>query len=537
MSAPGTPPLLNAALLRWLDEISNQGVFLTDADLVVRSWNHWLQRNTGRLADDVIGQPLFEVYPELLERGLDRHYTAALAGETSVLAHSLHRHVIPIPRPDAGGGSSLMPQSARIAPLLHEGRVAGTITAIDDVSERVAREAEMRRQITVAENAREMAEDALRTKDEFLATLSHEIRTPLNAVIGWTKILLGRKPDPDMLQRALTIIDRNAIAQARLIEDMLDMARIMSGKLRMEFGPVDLVASTAAAIDVVAPAATAKGVMIHADLGSEPRAIVADAGRVQQVAWNILSNAVKFTGGGGSVFVNIDAGADMVRLTVRDTGEGIAPEFLPYVFERFRQANASASRTEGGLGLGLALVRELVELHGGTINVDSAGRGRGAVVTVAFPQPRLPAHTPRAEVVVGRPLEAVNLLIVDDDPDWCEVLSVSLTEHGAGIVTASSTSQALDWLSDPAHTPPTALIADIGMPGADGYTLISRLRALGGPVSQIPAIAVTAYSGADNVRRAYEAGFQMHRAKPLAPNEVAEAVLEVLQLPRKERRR
>ena len=536
MTAPATPPLLNAAMLRWLDELSNQGIILTDADLVIRSWNHWLQRSTGRAAEDVIGTPLFEVYPVLVERGLDRYYTAALAGEASVLAHSLHRQLLPIPgRPDATSVPGGMPQSARIAPLIHEGRVVGTITAIEDVSERVAREAEMRRQISVAEQAREIAEDALRAKDEFLATLSHEIRTPLNAVIGWTKILLGRKAEPESIQRALTIIDRNAIAQARLIEDMLDMARITSGKLRLEFGPVDLVASTAAAIDVVSPAAAAKGVTIHAELGGEPMAIVADAGRVQQVAWNILSNAVKFTGAGGSVFVRIDTVHDMIRLTVRDTGEGIAPEFLPFVFERFRQANASASRTEGGLGLGLALVRELVELHGGTIAVDSAGRGQGATVVVTFPQPRMPAHAEAVGAIIGRPLESVSLLIVDDDADWCEALATALAEHGAGIVTASSTSEALAWLADAGHPPPNALIADIGMPGADGYVLISRLRALGGPVSQIPAIAVTAYSGAENARRAFEAGFQMHRAKPLAPDDVAAAVLEVLHLSGTER--
>ena len=536
MTAPATPPLLNAAMLRWLDELSNQGILLTDADLVIRSWNHWLQRNTGRAAEEVIGIPLFEVYPELVERGLDRYYTAALSGEASVLAHSLHRQLLPIPgRSDTASIPGGMPQSARIAPLIHEGRVVGTITAIEDVSERVAREAEMRRQISVAEQARAIAEDALRAKDEFLATLSHEIRTPLNAVIGWTKILLGRKAEPETIQRALTIIDRNAIAQARLIEDMLDMARITSGKLRLEFGPVDLVASTAAAIDVVSPAATAKGVTLHADLGDEPMAIVADAGRVQQVAWNILSNAVKFTGHGGAVFVKIDTMRDMIRLTVRDTGEGIAPEFLPFVFERFRQANASASRTEGGLGLGLALVRELVELHGGTIAVDSAGRGHGATVTVTFPQPRLPVHAQEVDAISGRPLESVRLLIVDDDADWCEALATALADHGAGIVTASSTSQALEWLADAGHPPPNALIADIGMPGADGYVLISRLRALGGPVSQIPAIAVTAYSGAENARRAFEAGFQMHRSKPLAPDDVAAAVLEVLHLPRVER--
>ena len=532
---PETPPLLNVAMLRWLDELSNQGIFTTDTDLVIRSWNHWLQRNTGRTADEAVGRNLFELYPELAARGMRRYYQAALEGEVSVLAHSLHRQLLPIPVRGESAAGSGMPQSARIAPLVEDGEIVGTITAIDDVTERVAREAEMRRQIAAAEHAREIAEDALRTKDEFLATLSHEIRTPLNAVIGWTKILLGRKADPDTVQRALTIIDRNAIAQARLIEDMLDMARIMSGKLRMEFGPVDLVASTSAAIDVVSPAAVAKGVTIQADLGTEARAIVADAGRVQQVAWNVLSNAVKFTGPGGHVYVTIEQGPEVVRLVVRDTGEGIAPEFLPFVFERFRQANASASRTEGGLGLGLALVRELVELHGGTIAVDSPGRGLGAVVTVTFPQPR-PAlePVPVPERDVERSLKDVTLLVVDDDADWRELLSVALGEHGARIVTAASATQALDWLTDHRGEPPTVLIADIGMPGADGYTLISRLRLLEGPVSQIPAIAVTAYSGAENVRRAFEAGFQMHRAKPLAPNDVADAVTEVLQRDREE---
>jgi signal transduction histidine kinase/CheY-like chemotaxis protein len=529
---PGTPALLNVAMLRWLDELSNQGIFATDADFVIKSWNHWLQRNTGHLADEVIGRTLFELYPELRERGLERYYKAALEGEVSVLAQSLHRHLLPIPmRLDASGIAPLMPQTARIAPLVHGGRIVGTITAIDDVTERVTREAEMRKQIAAAEEARAIAEDALRTKDEFLATLSHEIRTPLNAVIGWTKILLGRRADPDTMQRALTIIDRNAIAQARLIEDMLDMARIMSGKLRMEFGPVDLVSSTAAAIDVVAPAAAAKGVKIQSELGNEPRAIVADAGRVQQVAWNVLSNAVKFTGSGGTVFVKIEEGPEVVRLVVRDTGEGIAPDFLPHVFERFRQANASASRTEGGLGLGLPLVRQLVELHGGSISIESPGRGQGSTVVVTFPQPRMPADAAPIDILAGRPLEALTVLIVDDDADWCELLSVALSEHGAQIVTASSAKQALAWLSDAGHPLPDVVIADIGMPDDDGYSLVSQLRQLDGPVAQVPAIAVTAYGGADNVRKAYESGFQMHRAKPLTPVDVAMAVIQVLRIP------
>ena len=520
-------------MLRWLDELSNQGIFTTDASLVIRSWNHWLQHHTGHAATDVVGQPLYSVYPELVNRGLDRYYTSALGGEVSVLAHSLHRQVLPIPlRGESTTGAAWMPQSGRIAPLIHQGRIGGPITAIDDVSDRVTREAEMRRQISAAEAARAIAEDALRTKDEFLATLSHEIRTPLNAVIGWTKILLGRKADPETLQRALSIIDRNAIAQARLIEDMLDMARIMSGKLRMEFGPVDLVAATAAAIDVVSPAAAVKGVAIRANLGTESRVIVADAGRVQQIAWNILSNAVKFTGAGGSVDVTIEPAGDVVRLVVRDTGEGIAPEFLPYVFERFRQANASASRTEGGLGLGLALVRELVELHGGTIAVDSAGRGRGAAVAVTFPQPKHHGRDERVERLQGRPLDGVRLLLVDDDPDWCDALSVALTGHGATIVTASSAREALALLLDPKREVPHGMIADIGMPGIDGYALISEIRGIDGPVSQVPAIAVTAYSGPENAKRAIAAGFQLHRPKPVTPDEVAVAVMDLLQLRR-----
>lgn len=381
--AGDAPSLLNAAMLRWLDELSNQGVFTTDAEVRIRSWNRWLVRHTGYLAEDVIGLPLFDLYPELKERGFQRYYEAALAGEASVLAHTLHQCLIRIPIRE--NGRDVMPQSARIAPLEHAGQIVGTITTVEDVTERVAREAEMRRQIGAAEAARAIAEDSLRVKDEFLATLSHEIRTPLNAVIGWTKLLIGRKADEATLQRGLTVIDRNAAAQARLVEDMLDMARIVSGKLRLRLAAVDLVAATAAAIDVVTPASTAKGLRIHAALGDGPRLIVADADRVQQIAWNVLSNAVKFTPPGGAIDVSIRSTDGFAELVVRDTGEGIAPEFIPFVFDRFRQGNSSASRTEGGLGLGLSLVRQLVELHGGSTSVASEGRGKGTVVTIRFP--------------------------------------------------------------------------------------------------------------------------------------------------------
>ena len=530
-----TQPLLHAAMLRWLDEFSNQGIITTDAGLRILSWNHWLERHSGRRAADVIGQRLVDALPEIAVRGFERYYAAALEGEVSVLAQSLHRYLIEIPiRLDVVSTLTMpMPQSCRIAPLTAGGRILGTITVIDDVTDRVRSEAEMRRQITTAEQAREVAEDALRLKDEFLATLSHEIRTPLNAVIGWTRILLSRAVDPAMLNNALRVIDRNARAQSRLVEDMLDMARIVSGKLRLQLAPIDLVAATSAAIDVVAPAASAKGVRIAAALPGRPRAIIADADRVQQIAWNLLSNAVKFTPPGGRVEIAIPDEPGPVRLVVRDTGQGITPEFLPFVFERFRQANASTSRTEGGLGLGLALVRQLVESHGARISVESEGDGRGAVFTVTFPQlqQEFPQELPGIVPISGTPLTGVRVLVVDDDVDWCQLLTVALEDLGAGIQVAHTTADAVSLLGSSELSKPDVILADIGLPGADGYALMNALRAGCGDAASIPVIAVTAYAGTDNERRTKAAGFRMHCAKPLAPDAIARAILTVTRLP------
>ncbi len=523
MADPTT--LLNAAMLRWFDELSNQGIFTTDTDLVVRSWNRWLERHTSLSPSDVIGRSILDVYPEITSRGVDRYYAAALAGEVSVLAQPFHHYLLHVPGKSDSPTASAMPQSSRIAPLLDSGVIVGTITVIDDVSDRVNNEAEMRRQISASH-------EALRIKDEFLATLSHEIRTPLNAVIGWTKILLGRPVDAATLDRALRVIDRNATAQARLIEDMLDMARVVSGKLRLELAPVDLVAATLAAIDVVAPAAAAKGVVIRSIPNRTPHAIIADGDRVQQIAWNILSNAVKFTPPGGSIDVRIVPGEGSVRLVVEDTGEGIAPEFLPYVFERFRQANASTSRTEGGLGLGLALVRQLVELHGGRITVESAGRGKGSTFSVTFPEPSDEiSSVPRSANAIGpHALQSVRVLVVDDDPDWRDLLSLALTEHGADVIAVGSTREALTVLRTTDNRP-KAIIADIGLPGEDGYELLAAVQHMREAIGDIPTIAVTAYAGTDNERRALAAGFHRHYAKPIAPDAVAMAVLELVRSP------
>lgn len=381
IAGPTWPAVINAAVLRWFQELSDQGVLITDDHLRVVAWNRWLEERTGRSAPTVVGRLLTELYPDLAERGLDQLYFDALRGEARIVSQSLHGYLLPIPS-DGGG---YVPQSARVAPLSADARIVGTITVIHDVSERVAAEAEYRAKIAALEVAREAAELALRVKDEFLATLSHEIRTPLNAVLGWAQTAKGREADATLVAKALEVIVRNASAQATLVEDLLDAARIATGKMRLDTAPIALGPVVLAAIDVIRPAAAAKRIAIHVDLDGGAGLVLGDASRLQQVAWNILSNAVKFTDEGGSVEIRLERYADEAVLTIIDTGEGIAPEFLPHVFDRFRQGDGSTSRRHGGLGLGLAVVRQIVEMHGGTIAVDSAGVGQGTRVTVRLP--------------------------------------------------------------------------------------------------------------------------------------------------------
>jgi PAS domain S-box-containing protein len=510
-------------MVRWLDELSSSGVFTTDTALVITSWNRWFERATGRPAASVIGRALADVFPDIGGRGLDRYYQAALHGEVSVLAHRFHGHLVRI---QTAAGD--MPQSARIAPLQTGEEMIGTVTIIEDVSERVHSEAELRRQIAAAEHARTIAEDALRVKDEFLATLSHELRTPLNAVLGWTNILLAHPVNAEMLDRALHVIDRNASAQARLIDDMLDMARIVTGKLRLEMGPVDLVAATLAAIDVVTPTAQAKNITIRKLLGVVPELITADPDRIQQIAWNILSNAVKFTPTGGTIDVRIEPDGDSVRLIIADNGKGISPDFLPHVFERFRQANSSVSRTEGGLGLGLALVRQLVEMHGGRIAVASEGVDRGTTFTVTFPSvadDTAPARGHRSALAADA-LEGCRILIVDDEVDWRDLLGTVLSSSGAEVLGAASAREAMDVLEH--YEGADILIADLALPGVNGYDLMRRVRRLSAPAGQIAALAVTAYAGQSNEQLALDAGFDMFRAKPIPPEDVAATVLELI---------
>ena len=517
------PDILTTAMLRWFTELSNQGIVTTDAALSIRSWNRYLEEYSGRAAADVVGRPLFDVFPELVSRGLDVHFRAALAGEARVLSHSFHRYLIPA-RPDAPERA----QSARIAPLEVAGVIVGTITIVDDVSERVASERELRSQIEASETARGLAEEAVRVKDEFLATLSHEIRTPLNAVLGWTKILLSRPVEPEMLTRALQVIDRNAVAQTRLIDDMLDMARIMSGKLRLEMQPVDLSAIALAAIDVVGPTAAAKGITMLTRIETDQPWMMGDADRIQQVVWNLLSNAVKFTNSGGTVTLGITREDAVITLVVEDTGRGISPDFLPQIFERFRQADPSSSRRHGGLGLGLSLVRQLVELHGGQVDVASV-EGQGTTFTVTFPgrTELTPEPVESAGGAQYETLAGLRVLLVEDEPDALDFVLAALQHYGVQVTAVSSSHAALEALdgSIASGGTPDVIISDIGLPDEDGYRLMEQLgsrgKSLGG---RIPVIALTAYGRPQDKRRALAAGFRMHLTKPITPEALASAL-------------
>jgi PAS domain S-box-containing protein len=368
------------AIVRWLNEFAQHGVLTTDTNLVIRSWNRWLEVNTGHAASSVVGRSLFEAFPELAKRGFAPYYQSTLVGEVNVLAQGLHRYLFAHTERD----DKDVRQSARIAPLWSGEVVIGTVTVIEDVRERIAAERELRNQIGAAERARALAEEAVRVKDDFLATLSHEMRTPLNAVIGWAQMLRAKNLDAERIAHAVEVIERNATAQARLIDDMLDTARIMTGKLRLVSQPVDLSRIALAAVDVVSPTAAAKDVAIESRLQPGVMPMLGDPDRLQQIIWNLLANAIKFTPSGGCVTVGVERTDELLKLLVSDTGEGIAPEFLPHLFERFQQADPSSNRRNAGLGLGLSLVRQLVELHGGRIGVASTV-GKGSTFTITFP--------------------------------------------------------------------------------------------------------------------------------------------------------
>jgi signal transduction histidine kinase/ActR/RegA family two-component response regulator len=416
--------------------------------------------------------------------------------------------------------------------LAGDGTFTGYVGACVDVTGEKLAELERRELLERERKARQEAEASSQAKDEFLAALSHELRTPLHALRLWAGILRNGLHDPQALARAADTIDRNAVLQSRLVDDLLDVSRIVSGQLRLTIEWVALEPIVEAAVETVRPAALNKAVALIQDLGPGVGSVRGDAIRLQQVVWNLLANAVRFTPAGGRVEVRLRPVGGEAELSVTDSGRGIAAGLLPHVFDRFRQGESGTNRSHGGLGLGLSLARQLVELHGGTIEAASRGPGRGATFTVRLPVARAaPAPAPPASGSgangSARSLEHVRVLVVDDDAETREVMAVALGREGAIVTTAPSVGEAVAIIE---RGWPDVLLSDIGMPGEDGYDLIRKVRhleAIGG--RHLPAIALTGYAANDDRRRVLEAGFEAHVAKPVPAATMAPLIASLLE--------
>jgi PAS domain S-box-containing protein len=526
-----------------VDNISDYALCMLDVEGRVTTWNRGAERMKGYTAEEIIGRDFALFFPtEEVERGKPalELAIARAQGRFEEEAWRLRRDGTQfwanvIVTPVIGADGELI-GFAEITRDLTRERQAEALerSLIEEQAARVAAE-QSERQIRESEQKSQLltarAEEANRIKDEFLATVSHELRTPLNAIVGWA-VLLRELPHDAQTARGLEVIHRNALAQARIIEDILDVSRIITGKLRLDLKPTNLNSIVNDAIEVVRPSADGKRISIQFVDHPDFAAVVGDQERLRQVVWNLLSNAVKFTDEGGKVEVSVEQLDSKLSIAVKDTGVGIEPEFLPYVFERFKQADSSTTRRYAGIGLGLAIVRHIVDLHGGHAEASSEGAGKGSEFRVVIPV-RAVAQVPdsqdprvepslRGTLPPGMSLAGLSLVVIDDEPDARELLRDALVAAGAVVEVAESVSTGMASIQ---RVRPDVVISDIGLPDQDGYSLIRALRALsieeGGSV---PAIALTAYTRPEDRRRALAAGFTTHIAKPVNPDELVFAI-------------
>ena len=471
--------------------------------------NPAMLRLLARPADEVFDQPLSQFVPPAMAH---RIVGFTVAADTPSMAQE-----VPIQRPDG----TLVHIEWSVSPHIEAGM---TMVVATDMSQRVALEQQRQQLLDRERSARGEAEQVSRLKDDFIAVLSHELRTPLNAIMSWTHVLRQRGGSPE-LERGLAAIERNGTTQARMISDLLDMSRLNMGKLPLNFAPIDPAEEVISSVNAIRPAGDL-GPRIELDLSPPYRSIRADASRLQQVIWNLLSNAIKFTPASGRVLVSLTQDDAGVRIRIADEGQGIAPSFLPFVFDRFAQSDAASNRQRGGLGLGLSIVKQLVEAHGGTVSAASAGLGEGATFEVWLPND--PSHPGREEFPdsshgfeaidpAQASLDGVQLLVVDDDPEASAMLRIILSDRGATVQTAHSVAAALQLVGARRFD---ALISDIGMPGQDGYDLIREVRRAESeaPLGQrLPAIALTSFTREQDRAQALAAGFDEHCPKPLRP--------------------
>ncbi len=513
------------------------GVCILQSDLVVLFWNCCLEEWTQIPKSKILGTCIHEHFPHFNQpKYANRLQQIFQGGPPTVFSSQLHQYIIPAPLPQ--GKYRIQHTTVTSVPAF-DGVGFYALLSIQDVTDLTFRVQEYRnmrdRALAEAEErqrAQEAAEAANRIKDEFLAVLSHEIRTPLNPILGWAKLLKQHKLDQASTLRAIDTIERNAKLQVQLIDDLLDISRILRGKVSLNWQVIDLQLIIHAALETVRLAAEAKSIHINLKLNEDVGLVLGDANRLQQIVWNLLSNAIKFTPNGGRVEVSLEKADSQVQIRVSDTGKGIKPDFLPYVFESFRQADTGTTRKFGGLGLGLAIVRYLVELHGGSVVAHSPGEEQGATFSVTLPMIKERVgqgeklETQEGENSHISSIAGLKILIVDDEADTREFLAFLLREYGAKVTVTASAKEAIAALGE---CKPDLLLSDLGMPDVDGYSLIEQLRTM--PPEQggeIPAIALTAYAAETTQTRVLAAGFQRHIAKPVEPMELVSAIAEVI---------
>ncbi len=516
-------PAAGLARLAAIIDSSDDAIVSKTLEGVITSWNGAAERIFGYTEAEAVGRHITMIIPE------DR-----LQEEREVLARLVKGeridHFETIRQTKDGRFIEI---SLTVSPIRNAaGQVIGASKTARDISDRRRLERERDTLLAREQDARAEAEALNRSKDQFLATLSHELRTPLNAIYGWARMLEAGRLDETTTRRATEAILRNAASQVQLIEDLFDVSRVITGNMRLDVQPLNLAAVLEAALDTVRPTAVVKGVVLESMIDPRAGALMGDPARLQQVAWNLLINAVKFTPRGGRVSLHLNRAGAHLEIVVRDTGEGIAPEHMPRIFQRFGQVDSSSTRRHAGLGIGLALVRHLVELHGGTVSADSAGPGLGATFTVILPVALAPPAPPApSSEVVGAAasnqagsisLRGLQILVVDDDPDGLELAALVLVNAGAEVRASPSPDAAIavleDWQAD-------VLVSDLEMPGEDGVSLLRRARrmmTLRG--RRLPALALTAYGRAEDRIRALGAGFNLHLGKPVSPAELVLAV-------------
>jgi PAS domain S-box-containing protein len=511
-----------------VEGVADYAIFMLDADGSVATWNAGAARIKGYSAEEIVGQHFSKFYPEdVVDAGWPGHELQVAATEGRFIDEGWRV------RKD---GSRFWAHVTITALRDEENRLRGFAKLTRDLTERRRTEAleasgaERAAMLEAERNARLMAQRSARVKDEFLATLSHELRTPLNAILGWAQ-LLRVKPnvEPAEVQRGMEVIERNARAQVRLIDDLLDLSRIMSGRFRLDVQQVSLVEIVKGALDSIEPTAQSKGVRLESVLDPKSVIVSGDPGRLQQIFWNLLSNAIKFTPKGGKVQVLLQRVNSHIELSIADTGIGIPAAFLPHVFERFSQKDSSTQREFGGLGLGLAISKQLVDLHGGSIQAKSLGEGRGATFVVSLPLVMLgeekrgphrvhPTASDFPDTLPIPRLDGIRALVVDDERDAIELVRRVLEAQGAIVTSATSADEALRIL---ASTEPDVLISDVGMPGMDGYQFLRLMRAAERKGRRLPALALTAFARPDDRKQAILAGYQAHLAKPFDMGEFA----------------